>query len=159
MSKGPDLIEARLTEMGLCLPKSSPSRANFLPYRRSGTLLFLAGQICEWEGVPQAFGPVTAQTDLMVAKTAAQMCALNLLFNIRAALGRLDRVATVLRLGGFVSAEPGFASGPMVVDGASELFIALYGERGRHARTAVCVSSLPANAMVEVDAILEITPD
>ena len=159
MSNAPDPIEARLTAMGLHLPNSSPSRANFLPYRRSGNLLFLAGQICEWDGVPKVFGPVTAQTDLSIAKTAAQMCALNLLFNIRAALGSLDKVTTVLRLGGFVSAEPGFPSGPMVIDGASELFISLYGDRGQHARTAVCVSSLPANAMVEVDAIIEVSPD
>jgi enamine deaminase RidA (YjgF/YER057c/UK114 family) len=156
MTHSPDAIEARLGELGLRLPQTSPSRANFLPWRRSGSLLFLAGQICEWEGVPQVFGPVTAQTDLAQAQAAAQMCALNLLFNIRAALGRLDAVGTVIRLGGFVSAEPGFPNGPKVIDGASNLFIDLYGDQGRHARTAVCVSSLPANAMVEVDAIIEV---
>lgn len=85
------------------------------------------------------------------------MCALNLLFNIRAAAGSLDRVASMLRLGAFVSAPPGFPDGPKIADGASELFIALYGDdAGRHARTAVCVSSLPANGLVEVDAIVEI---
>ena len=156
MTHPPDAIEARLGELGLRLPQASPSRANFLPWRRSGNLLFLAGQICEWEGVPQVFGPVTDKTDLAQAQAAAQMCALNLLFNIRAALGRLDAVGTVIRLGGFVSAEAGFPYGPKVIDGASNLFIDLYGERGRHARTAVCVSSLPANAMVEVDAIIEV---
>jgi enamine deaminase RidA (YjgF/YER057c/UK114 family) len=156
MTPATDPVEARLAEMGLKLPTSSPSRANFLPFRRSGNLLFLAGQICEWEGVAKFFGPITAQTDMSVAKTAAQMCALNLLFNIRAALGGLDKVATVIRLGGFVSSEPGFGEGPKVIDGASELFISLYGAQGQHARTAVCVTSLPVNAMVEVDAIIEI---
>ncbi|WAP68302.1 RidA family protein [Jiella pelagia] len=151
-----DPIEMKLAELGLKLPGSSPSRANFLPFKRSGNLLFLAGQICEWEGVPQAFGPVEPGYDLAAAKKAAEMCALNLLFNIREAAGSLSKVASILRLGGFVSAREAFAEGPRIVDGASELFIALYGDAGRHARTAVCVSSLPANALVEVDAIVEL---
>lgn len=156
MTQTPCPIETRLTAMGLALPRNSPSRANFLPYRRSGNLLFLAGQICEWEGVPKYFGPVTASTDRTTAQTAAQMCALNLLFNIRLALGGLDQVSAVIRLGGFVSAQAGYPDGPAIINGASDLFIDLYGERGRHARTAVCVSSLPANAMVEVDAVIEV---
>jgi enamine deaminase RidA (YjgF/YER057c/UK114 family) len=149
-------VEDKLSSLGLELPRSSPSRANFLPYKRSGNLLFLAGQICEWNGVPRYFGPIQEGFDLHEARTAAQMCALNLLFNIRAATGSLDSVTSVLRLGAFVAAPPGFADGPKVADGASELFIALYGDAGRHARTAVCVSSLPANALVEVDAIVEL---
>ncbi|MGE6741250.1 RidA family protein [Allorhizobium pseudoryzae] len=149
-------VEERLASLGLELPQSSPSRANFLPYKRSGNLLFLAGQICEWNGKPQYFGPVPDGFDLEEAKAAARMCALNLLFNIKAATGSLDNVTSILRLGAFVSAPAGFADGPKIADGASELFIALYGEAGRHARTAVCVSSLPANALVEVDAIVEL---
>ncbi|AJY46589.1 RidA family protein [Martelella endophytica] len=152
----PSKIEDRLAELGLSLPSSSPSRANFLPYRKSGNLLFLAGQICEWNGVPQYFGPVGEDHDLAAAKKAAEMCALNLLFNTREAAGSLDDVAAVLRLGAFVSAPSGFADGPKIADGASELFINLFGDAGRHARTAVCVSSLPANALVEVDAIIEL---
>lgn len=150
-------IEAKLAQMGLALPESSPSRANFLPFKRSGNLLFLAGQICEWNGVPRYFGPVSEGYDLAEAKKAAEMCALNLLFNIREAAGSLDNVASVLRLGAFVSAQAGFPDGPKIADGASELFINLYGDAGRHARTAVCVSSLPANGLVEVDAIVELT--
>ncbi|PRX04688.1 UNVERIFIED_ORG: enamine deaminase RidA (YjgF/YER057c/UK114 family) [Martelella mediterranea] len=149
-------IEHKLQSIGLELPSSSPSRANFLPYKQSGSLLFLAGQICEWNGVPQFFGPVKDGYDLTEAKKAAEMCALNLLFNIRQAAGSLDNVVSVLRLGAFVSAPSGFPDGPKIADGASELFINLFGESGRHARTAVCVSSLPANALVEVDAIVEI---
>ncbi|MBP0614585.1 RidA family protein [Jiella mangrovi] len=151
-----DPIEMKLAAMGLELPKSSPSRANFLPFKQAGKLIFLAGQICEWEGKPQVFGQVQPDYDLAAAKKAAEMCALNLLFNIRAAAGSLSQVASVVRLGGFVAAPPGFGEGPAIVDGASELFIALYGDAGRHARTAVCVSSLPANALVEVDAIVEL---
>jgi enamine deaminase RidA (YjgF/YER057c/UK114 family) len=156
MADQTDQTLARLAELGLSLPESSPSRANFLPYKRSGNLLFLAGQICEWNGNPRYFGPVAPDYDLAAAKKAAEMCALNLLFNIRAAAGSLDCLAEVLRLGAFVAAPAGFPDGPKIADGASELFIALYGDRGRHARTAVCVSSLPANALVEVDAIVEL---
>ena len=149
-------VEAKLSALGLRLPETSPSRAAFLPFRRSGNLLFLAGQICEWNGEPRFFGPMTETRDMAEAQKAAEMCALNLLFNIRAAAGSLDNVACILRLGGFVSAPPGYGNGPKVVDGASELLIALFGDAGRHARTAVCVSSLPANALVEVDAIVEL---
>jgi enamine deaminase RidA (YjgF/YER057c/UK114 family) len=156
MTPSGDQVEQRLASLGLELPQSSPSRANFLPYKRSGNLLFLAGQICEWNGVPRYFGPVEESSNLDEAKAAAQMCALNLLFNIKAAAGSLGAVSSVVRLGAFVSAPAGFPDGPKVADGASELFIALYGEAGRHARTAVCVSSLPANALVEVDAIVEL---
>ncbi|AYD04863.1 RidA family protein [Neorhizobium sp. NCHU2750] len=156
MTSSSSRIEDRLAAMGLSLPDSAPSRANFLPFRKSGNLLFLAGQICEWNGVPQYSGPVMPGYDLATAKKAAEMCALNLLFGIRAATGSLDSVSAVLRLGAFVSAPSGCADGPKIADGASELFINLYGDAGRHARTAVCVSGLPANALVEVDAIIEV---
>jgi enamine deaminase RidA (YjgF/YER057c/UK114 family) len=156
MASDSGTIEERLAAMGLSLPESAPSRANFLPFRRSGNLLFLAGQICEWNGVPQYFGPVAPDYDLATAKKAAEMCALNLLFGIKLAAGSLDNISAILRLGAFVSAPAGFADGPRIADGASELFINLYGEEGRHARTAICVSSLPANALVEVDAIVEL---
>lgn len=156
MTATTDRALEKLHSLGLVLPESSPSRANFLPYKRSGNLLFLAGQICEWNGIPRYFGPVAEGYDLAEAKRAAEMCALNLLFNIRAAAGSLDAVNSVLRLGAFVAAPAGFADGPKIADGASELFINLYGDAGRHARTAVCVSSLPANALVEIDAIVEL---
>jgi enamine deaminase RidA (YjgF/YER057c/UK114 family) len=156
MAADKDVIETRLETMGLSLPDSAPSRANFLPFRKSGNLLFLAGQICEWNGVPRYFGPVSSDYDLANAQRAAEMCALNLLFAIKLAAGSLDNVTAILRLGAFIAAPAGFADGPRIADGASELFVNLYGEEGRHARTAVCVSSLPANALVEIDAIVEL---
>ena len=91
-------------------------------------------------------------------QAAARMCALNLLFSIRAVAGSLSRVSQVIRLGGFVAAPPGYGDGPAVVNGASQLFIDLWGDAGRHARTAVNVASLPANALVEIEAIVELTP-
>lgn len=153
-----DTMVEKLGSLGLSLPDAAPSRANFLPSTRSGNLLFLSGQICEWNGVPRYFGPVAPDYDLVTARKAAEMCALNLLFNIRAAAGSLDRVSAVLRLGAFVSAPAGFPDGPQIANGASDLLVHLFGERGRHARTAVCVSSLPANALIEVDAIVELMP-
>lgn len=149
-------IETRLSDMGLGLPPSAPSRALFLPGKISGKLLFLSGQICEWDGVPRHVGPVSEGFDPKEGQAAARLCALNLLFCIRQMTGSLDCVAEVIRLGGFVAAPPGYGDGPLIVNGASQLFIDLYGERGRHARTAVNVASLPANALVEVDAVVEL---
>ncbi|MGC9417915.1 MAG: RidA family protein [Rhodovulum sp.] len=149
-------VEARLHAMGLALPPSAPSRALFLPGKITGNLLFLSGQICEWEGVPQYFGPVGDGFDLAQGQAAARMCALNLLFCVKQLTGSLDSVAEVVRLGGFVAAPPGYGDGPLIVNGASQLFIDLYGNAGRHVRTAVNVASLPANALVEVDAVVEL---
>lgn len=149
-------VEARLAELGLALPGSAPPRAMFLPGRIAGGLLFLSGQICEWEGEPKYFGPVGERFDFDTGQEAARMCALNLLFSIRAVAGSLDRVAQVVRLGGFVAAPPDFGDGPRIVDGASRLFIDLWGEAGQHARTAVNVASLPARALVEVEAVVEL---
>lgn len=149
-------IEKRLAGVGLELPPDCPPRASFVKYRLWNGLLVLSGQICEWNGEPRWFGPVTEETDVSEMQKAAQMCALNLLFCAREALGDLDRVDQVLRLGGFVNAVPGYGRGPAIIDGASRLFIDLFGEAGRHARTAVCVTSLPANAAVEVDAMLAV---
>jgi enamine deaminase RidA (YjgF/YER057c/UK114 family) len=147
-------VEDKLAEMSLALPPDCPPRANFVPFRMWNGLLVLSGQICEWSGVPKWQGPVTSKTDIPDMQAAARLCALNLLFCAREALGSLDRVESVLRLGGFVNAEPGYPHGPAIIDGASRLFIDLYGDAGRHARTAVCVSSLPVNAAVEVDALI-----
>jgi len=157
-------IEARLRELGLALPDSCTPRGNFLPFRVEGHLIFLAGQICEWNGTVPHTGPVMKDgvdpvpyggVSIATAHKAAEICALNLLFHLRAACGGdLDRVRNVVRVGGFVQCLQGFDRSPAVINGASDLFIALWGENGRHARTAVGVSGLPANAAVEVDAIV-----
>lgn len=149
-------IEDKLAQMGLALPPSAPSRALFLPGKISGNLLFLSGQICEWEGVPQYFGPVAPGFDVTEGQAAARMCALNLLYSIKAVAGSLGRVASVMKLNGYVAATPDYAEGPFIINGASQLFIDLYGEAGRHARTAVNVSSLPARALVEIEAVVEL---
>lgn len=160
-------IEAKLEELGLNLPETCAPRGAFLPYWKEGSLVFMAGQICEWNGAVPYVGPVIepGQTppsgqphvDLETGRKAAEICALNFLFHLKdAAGGDLDRVETVVRLGGFVQCVQGFGSSPAVLNGASDLLIALWGEAGRHARTAVGVSGLPANASVEVDAIFKL---
>lgn len=157
-------IEARLNDLGLGLPAHCTPRGNFLPYRVEGNLVFLAGQICEWNGTVPHTGPVVkdgvdpaahAGVSIATGRKAAEICALNLLFHLRDACGgNLDRLRSVVRVGGFVQCLQGFDQSPAVINGASDLFIALLGENGRHARTAVGVSGLPANAAVEVDAII-----
>ncbi len=148
----------RLAALGLALPERCDPRGRFLPWKRVGPLVFLAGQICEWNGNVPHRGQVGIDLDLETATHAAQICALNLLFHLAAAAGGLDRVAGCVRVGAFVNAPAGFPASPQVANGASDLFIALWGEAGRHARMAVGVSALPMNAAVEVDAIFELQP-
>lgn len=152
--------EALLSKMGLELPPDWTARGQFLPFRRDGLTVYLSGQICEWDGAVTHTGPVTDTPEgLKTARKAAQICALNLLYRLREACdGDLDRVDIVLRLGGFVNCTSGFGQTPAVINGATELFVALFGENGWHARTAVGVSGLPGNASVEVDAIVRLKP-
>lgn len=162
-----ETVEARLQAMALKLPERCAPRGKFLPYRREGNLIFMAGQICEWNGDVPFTGPVVtpaqdvpsglAVQTLATGTKAAEICALNLLFHLRDACGGSFRhVRSVVRLGGFVNCLSGFDQSPAVINGASELFIAVFGERGWHARTAVGVAGLPANASVEVDAVIAV---
>jgi enamine deaminase RidA (YjgF/YER057c/UK114 family) len=151
-----DGIIAALAARGLELPRQCLPRGQFLPWTRSGRTVYLAGQICEWNGDVLYRGLVGAAISLDVGAKAAELCALNLLFHLRAACGgNLGQVMRCLRVGAFVNAPQGFQHSPKIADGASELFIALWGQAGRHARTAVGVSALPMDASVEIDAIFE----
>lgn len=151
-------VEKRLQALGLTLPPDWTPRGQFLPFRRDGATVYLSGQICEWAGAVTHTGPVTDTPDgIEAAQAAARVCALNLIFRLREACGGdLDRVDCVLRLGGFVNCHAGFPNSPAVINGATELFIALFGNEGWHARTAIGVSGLPGNATVEVDAIIRL---
>ncbi|MBF9060086.1 RidA family protein [Rhodobacterales bacterium HKCCSP123] len=148
----------KLAALGLALPPDWAPRGRFLPFRRDGAVVYLSGQICEWNGAVTLTGPVEDRPEAVAAaRKAAEICALNLLYRLReAAEGDLDRVDCVLRLGGFVNCVPGFGQSPRVIDGATDLFIALFGENGWHARTAVGVAGLPGNAAVEVDAVVRL---
>lgn len=150
--------EARLAELGLELPPNWTPMGQFLPFRRDGTTVYLSGQVCEWGGRVTHTGAVPNTPDgIALGQEAAKICALNLLYRLREACeGDLDRVDAILRLGGFVQCETGFPASPLVINAATEIFVALFGEDGWHARTAVGVPGLPGNASVEVDAIVRL---
>lgn len=151
-------VEQMLVALGIELPPDWTPRGQFLPYRRDGSTVYLSGQICEWAGAVTHVGPVPDTADgIRRAQDAARICALNLIYRLREACdGDLDRVECILRVGGYVNCASGFSGSPAVIDGATALFITLFGEDGWHARTAVGVSGLPGNASVEVDAIVRI---
>jgi enamine deaminase RidA (YjgF/YER057c/UK114 family) len=150
-------IEQRLAELKIELPNPASPVANYIPAVRSGNLLFVSGQVCQWNGERRFVGKVGGEVSLEDGKQAARLCALNLLAQTKRFLdGDLDRVKRVVRLGGFVNAVPSFADQPQVVNGASDLMVEIFGDAGRHARTAVGVGSLPGNVAVEVDAVFEI---
>lgn len=147
-------FEGRLAALGIELPSVPTPVANFLPYRRDGNLVFLAGQVCEWNGEVRYIGRLGIDYDLADGQKAARICALNLIAALKAAGGgSLDAVANCVRLGGFVNCHPDFRQVPQVINGASDLMLELFGAQGAHARTAVGVASLPQGAAVEVEAI------
>jgi enamine deaminase RidA (YjgF/YER057c/UK114 family) len=155
-------IEARLKELGIELPIPAAPVANYVPYTicgmGSGNLVFISGQLCQWNGELRFVGKLGAGIAIADGQAAARLCALNILAQLRVACGGdLDRVRRCLRLGGFVNCTPEFTDMPQIVNGASDLMVELFGDIGRHARAAVGVSSLPAGVAVEVEAIFEIT--
>lgn len=149
--------EERLSTLRLTLPPTPSPIANFVPYQRCGSLIFMAGQTCEWHGTMPFRGKVGIEYTIEQGQEAARNCALNLLAALREALGgSLDRMVQCQRLGGFVNCAPDFDRVPAVIDGASDLMAKLFGGAGLHARTAVGVATLPQCATVEVDGIFEV---
>jgi enamine deaminase RidA (YjgF/YER057c/UK114 family) len=149
-------IAARLRELGLELPPAPSPVANYVPYLIAGNLLFILGQISKAGDGTLLSGRVGDTLSIEDGIAAARVCALNVLAQAQAALEDLDRVAQVMRLTGFVNAGPDFTDHPKVINGASDLMVAVLGDKGRHTRAAVGVSGLPAGAAVEVDAIFSV---
>jgi len=149
-------IAARLAELGLELPTAAKAVAAYVPYVISGQTLYLAGQLPLWNGEKRYPGKVGAEVSLEDGYAAARLAGLNVLAQLQAATGDLDRVARFLKVNGFVNAGPDFHDHPRVINGASELFAEVFGAAGAHARTAVGVSSLPFNLAVEIDAVVEL---
>lgn len=149
------VIEDRLKSLGITLPTPVAPIANYAPFIRSGNLLFISGQVSidESGGIK---GIVGDDVDQATGQLAAGLCGINLLAQMKAATGDLDRVIRVVKLGGFVQAGPDFFNIPQVINGCSDLMVAVFGDEGRHARSAVGVFSLPMNFAVEVDAIVEV---
>ncbi len=149
--------EARLAQLGIELPKAVAPAANYVPARKSGSLIYIAGQVPTADGKDQYVGKVGKDVSVEEAQKAARLCAINILAQLRTALGgSLEDVAGCVRLGGFVNATPEFGDHPKVINGASDLMVEVFGDAGRHARAAVGCNSLPRNVAVEVDAIFEL---
>jgi len=153
----PGTVEKKLSERGIVLTEPAAPVANYVPFVRTGRLLMVSGQICVDAGKLVAKGQLGAGVSIEDGQKAARACAVNLLAQVKAALGDLDKVLRVVRLGGFVNAAPGFTDGPKVMNGASDLMVAVFGEKGKHARTTVGVSALPLDAAMEVEGLFEVS--
>jgi len=151
-------IEMKLRELGLALPTLAAPLANYVGFVRTGNLLFVSGQLCFGaDGTLVAKGKLGGGVSVEDGQKAAQACAVNLLAQLKACLGDLDKVVRVIRLGGFISSAPSFLEGPKVMNGASDLMVAVFGEKGRHARTTIGVAVLPLDAAVEVEGLFEVS--
>ena len=150
-------IEDRLAELAIELPDAPAPAANYVPFVVTGALVFVSGQVPVWNGEIRHIGQVGGDLELEDGIQAARLCGLNLIAQARAAAGGdLDRISRVVKLGGFVNAAPGFTDHPKVVNGASDLMVDVFGDRGRHARFAVGASTLPLGVAVEVDGVFEL---
>ena len=152
-------IESKLAELGLELPIPPEPAGDYVPFRQVGNLLFCAGVLSIVGETLVYKGAVGSERTVEEGFRAAEVCALNVLANIKSAIGDLDRVKQIVFVGGFVNAVVGFEQSPQVINGASQLFGKLFGEAGKHARAAVSVSGLPANATVEIQVNVEIETD
>jgi enamine deaminase RidA (YjgF/YER057c/UK114 family) len=150
-------VEKKLSELGIVLAEPTAPVANYVPFVRTGNLLMVSGQICLDAGKLVAKGQLGAGVSIEDGQKAARTCAVNVLAQVKAALGDLDKVMRVVRLGGFVNAAAGFVDGPKVMNGASDLMVAAFGEKGKHARTTVGVSALPLDAAIEVEGLFEVS--
>jgi enamine deaminase RidA (YjgF/YER057c/UK114 family) len=150
-------VEARLRELAIELPEPSRPGANYVPFVRSGSLVFLTGQLSQWNGERRFIGKLGREFGVAEGQQAARLCALNLIAQLGVALeGNLDRVVRCVRVAGYVNAQPEFLEHSQVVNGASDLFVEVFGDKGRHTRMAVGVSGLPYGVAVEVEAVFEV---
>lgn len=151
-----DTCEARLAALGHALPEAIAPVANYLPYVRTGELLFISGQISKTTAGGEVIGKLGAGVGVEEGMKAAELCALNILAQVKAAVGSLEAIVRVVRLNAFVNSAPDFTGQPQVVNGASNLLANVLGDKGKHSRTAVGVAALPLGVAVEIDAIIEV---
>jgi len=151
-------VENKLKELGITLKPAPAPIANYVPFVRTGNLLMVSGQIClDGDGKLVAQGRLGAGVSIEDGQKAARACAVNLLAQVKSAIGDLDKVVRVVRLGGFVNTAAGFVDAPKVMNGASDVMVAVFGDKGKHARTTVGVAALPADAAIEVEGLFEIS--
>ncbi|UFN51174.1 RidA family protein [Roseomonas sp. OT10] len=150
-------IDARLKELGIALPEAAKPVANYVPTVRSGDLLVVSGQIPFRDGKIAYTGKLGQTVTLEDGQVAAQLCLINVLAQAKLALeGDLDRIVRVVRLGGFIACDPAYTQHATVMNGASDLAVAVFGDAGRHTRSTIGVASLPMDAAVEVEAMFEV---
>ncbi|HIE46256.1 MAG: RidA family protein [Nitrosopumilus sp.] len=149
------MIEERLEELGIILPKPPTPAGSYVPVIRTGNLLFISGQIPMEDGKVVFTGKVS-DDNLEEAQKSARMCAINILAQIKRETGDLDKIFRIVRLSGFVNSSQEFTQHPKVINAASDLIFEIFGEKGKHSRIAVGVTSLPLGSMTEIDAIVEI---
>ena len=150
-------VEQKLASLGITLPTPAAPIANYVAAVKSGNLLTVSGQLCFGaDGKLVAKGQLGGAVSMEDGVKAARACAVNLLAQVKAAVGELDKVTRVVRLGGFINSAPGYGDGPKVMNGASDLMVEVFGDKGRHARSTVGVSAVPAEAAVEVEGTFEI---
>jgi enamine deaminase RidA (YjgF/YER057c/UK114 family) len=152
------MVEKKLGELGIVLNEPASPVANYVGFVRTGNLLIVSGQLCfDGEGKLVAKGQLGGGVSIEDGQKAARACAVNILAQLKAALGDLDKVQRVVRLGGFVNSAAGFTDGPKVMNGASDLMVAAFGEKGKHARSTVGVAALPLDAAMEVEGMFEVS--
>ena len=152
-------VEAKLGELGITLPTPAAPVANYVPFVRTGNLVVISGQIClgsDGKLADTHKGKLGAEISPEAGQQAARLCAINVLAQLKSAVGDLDKVVRCVRLGGFINATPTFAAVPSIMNGASDLMVAVLGDRGRHARSTIGVAELPFDAAVEVEAMFEV---
>ncbi|MHB0884922.1 MAG: RidA family protein [Bacillota bacterium] len=149
-------VEDNLRQMGLTLPEAPKPVASYVPFVRTGNLIYTSGQICMEKGEVKFKGKAGREYSVEQAYEAAQLGCLNALAVVKAAIGDLDRVSRVVKVVGFVNSAPGFNAQPKVVNGASDLLVKVFGEAGKHARSAVGCSDLPMDTTVEVEMVVEV---
>lgn len=150
------MIEQKLKELGITLPVPPKPAGSYIPVVRSGNLVFVSGQIPMQDGKVMFAGKVPTERTVEEAQQAAKLCAVNILAQLKANIGSLDKISRIVRVSGFVNAAQDFAEHPKIINAASDLFFDIFGEKGKHSRIAVGVSSLPLNSTVEIDAVVEI---
>lgn len=149
-------IDAHLADLGITLPTATAPVANYVPYVVAGNLVHISGQITMENGDLKFVGKLGQDYQVEDGQKAARLCALNLIAQLKAAIGDLDKVTRVVKLNAFVNSDPAFTDQPKVVNGASDTMVEIFGDVGKHARSAVGVASLPLGVAVEIDGIFEV---
>jgi enamine deaminase RidA (YjgF/YER057c/UK114 family) len=151
------VIEEKLKSLGVTLPVPPKPAGSYIPVVISGNLAFVSGQIPIQDGKVAVTGKVPTEKTIEEAQSAARICAINILAQLKSNLGSLDRISKIVRVSGFVNSTGDFTEHPKIINAASDLFFEIFGENGKHSRIAVGVSSLPLNSTVEIDMVAEFT--